>query len=502
MSNDKPSLYRLCVWKTACLLKDSYWDEVYGVDGTRNNPFLGFPTNIIQDLLDSVLNLASKTSLKVTDLYYLLTSGRIEHFKLEEILLKSDDFISIIMSLSVACQKLQSLKLDKIFFTDHYMNYNKTKGYMKRAALECVLSISPNLVTVESCIEFDLKAIRNCENLKVLKLNFLPITPLFQFLEEDYEIFWPNNSLMILEVVEDVRHFMPYMELAIVLKYCTALKEVNVDICKSLQYLHGQEMYDGTLDTKYGLQKCYLGNAFEMDGYATREGVHLATLTCPEMKDVTALVCDNDVIYAISNFPDLKRLVLQWDSVHGGDFRLGVSLALSKIGLNLKSLFLCNFYDVDFSVIAACCPLLEELSVEYLSEYCGWEESQKSFFEKLKYLNIELIIDTPEAPQGCSEKTLILLLSSCRDLVTLYLKNAACLSDSVLTNILEKNSLLKVSDAKIIDSRLSDNGVGNLITHLAALDFFCFSSSHISFEDAAEIVHMINPQIILTSEEF
>ncbi|XP_055937162.1 uncharacterized protein LOC129966674 [Argiope bruennichi] len=489
------SLYRLCILKTAWLLKNNYWSEVFDDDGCRNNPFKAVPPNIINDLLTCILQLTSSGTLKVTDLYFLLTSGRVEHFKLDDILLTSEEFVSILMSLSVSCQNLRFVTLRNVFFSDQYLSLHKTKGYMKKAALECVLSMSPRLESVESCIAFDLKAIRNCERLKVLKLNFVSKTPLYRFLEEEDGNFWPKNSLTILELFEDVRNHVPPEELMPILKYCPSLKEINTDVCRCLEFLHTYEMNTGTLDVKYSLEKCFLGNIFIQGGYATITGVHIATLTCPNMKDINVLVNDNDVVYALSNFQSLKSLVIQWESLDGGDFKVGVAAVLNKIGTNLKILHVNNFYDVNFGLIASKCPHLEELKVEFLSEYGEWEESRDSFKE-LKNLYVELI----ESQQGCSENTLLLLLSNCTELTSLQLRSAARLTDSVLASILQKNSLSKVKDVIIIDSRLSDIGVRNLIMHLHSLEYFHFSSSQILFEEAALIVHEINPLVIMRSD--
>lgn len=496
------SLYRICKWKVAWLLKNSYWDKIYDNEGRIYNPFSALPSSVIEELMDCILKLSTTGRVRVTELYHLLTSGRVENFKLYDILLTSEEFVSIFMSLSVGCQNLRFLTLHNIFFSDQYLRIHKTKSYMKKAALECVLRMAPNLESIESCVEFDLKAIKNCYNLKVLKLKFVSTTPLSNFLEEEEEEgkFSPHFNLTILEFLEDSGYQVPHLELAPFIKYCPALKEINTDICESLEHLHGHEMIDGSLNAEYNLQKCFLGNFYVPRGFATLTAVHIATLTCPNMKEVNMVVNDNNVIYALSDFENLKSLVIRWvpllnGSFDNGDFKLGLTPLLYKIGENLKILNINNFFDVNFAVIGSCCPHLEELRLKFASENSGYDPSFM-YFRELKSVYLDFI--TPEL--SYSEEALLVLLSSCTKLSALRLRTASGLTDSVLWKILNRNRLSKLKDCILVKCDLTELGVNDLIMSLKALDYFHFSSSQIRFEQAAEIVHQINPLVLMRSE--
>ncbi|GFT33653.1 uncharacterized protein NPIL_552752 [Nephila pilipes] len=229
-------LYSICKWRVAWLLKNSYWNEIYDNDGCIYNPFSALPSPVIEELMECILKLSTTGSVTVTELYHLLTSGRVENFRLYDILLTSEEFVSIFMSLSVGCQNLRFLTLQNIFFSDQYLRIHKTKSYMKKAALECVLRMAPNLESIESCVEFDLKSIKNCDNLKVLKLKFVSTSPLVNFLEDDNGSFWPHSNLTILEFFEDVGHQVSHWELATFIQYCPALKEINTDFAKMFSW--------------------------------------------------------------------------------------------------------------------------------------------------------------------------------------------------------------------------------------------------------------------------
>ncbi|GFQ99208.1 uncharacterized protein TNCT_649061 [Trichonephila clavata] len=492
-------LYRICKWKVAWLLKHSYWDKIYDNDGRIYNPFSALPSSVIEELMECIIKLSTTGRVTVTELYHLLTSGRVENFRLYDLLLTSEEFVSIFMSLSVGCQNLRFLTLHNIFFSDQYLRIHKTKSYMKKAALECVLRMAPNLESVISCVEFDLKAIQSCDNLRVLKLKFISSNSLCNFLEEEDGLFMTHHNLTILEFLEDPGYQVPLLELAAFIKYCPALKEINTDICRSLEYLHGNQMIDGSLDARYNLQKCFLGNFF-VPRAATLTAVHIATLTCPDMREVNMVVSDNNVIYALSDFENLKSLVIRWvpllnGNLDSGDFKLGLAPLLNKIGENLTFLNINNFFDVNFAIIGSCCPHIHELRLKFLSENSDYDDSFE-YFKELESLYLDLI--SPERSYG--EEALLVLLSGCTNLNALRLRTAAGLNDGVLSKILRRNNLSKLKDCILVKCDLSDRGVNNLIMSSKNLDYLHFSSSHIKFEEAAGIVHQINPLVLMRSD--
>ncbi|XP_054710586.1 uncharacterized protein LOC129220243 [Uloborus diversus] len=491
------SLYNLSLWKTAVMLKQHYWNE-FDDSNIGNNSFSYLPTSVVEDLLSCVLQITPIDSLKVSDIYHLVTSGRIKNFKLEDVVLTSEVLVSILMSLSVACQSLRSFILRNVVCSNIYTTLDSSKTYIRTAAVECVLNSASNLELVESCIAFDLKAVRNCSNLKILRLNFIPSTPLFNLLDEGDGDFCSNVSLKVLDVYEDVRHPVSSTDIAILLNYCRELTEINCDISQSLECLHTDEIYDGTLSRVYKLRKCVLGNTIMNPPFASASllSVHIATLTCPSMEELDILVNDNNTVYALSDFLNLKSLLIQWEPVSGGEFKIGVEPLLEKIGENLKVLHVLNFFQVDFAAIGKSCPNLETLKVEYQTECSSVSGSSCSIFSNLRSLSIESM----EGEYGVKESSLLLLLSNCKNLTTLCIQYAECLNDRVLREVLSKNPLSKVKDATILDCSLTGEGVRNLVNHLKMLEFFHFSSSAIIIEEAASIVHEINPHVIIRSD--
>ncbi|GFU31106.1 uncharacterized protein NPIL_259691 [Nephila pilipes] len=448
------SLYSICLRNVVKLLKNLYWIEIYDIDSCMHNPFSDLPSFVVQELMDCILKFSTSLSITVTELYPLLTSGRIENFKLNDILMTSEQFVSIFICLSSGCQNLRILTLRNVFFSGEF-----TAKSEKKAALECVLGMASNLESIESCVEFDLNVIKKSDNLKVLKLNFVCSNPVYHFLEEIDGHFLSRSKLMILEFFEDERHLISPLDLIPILQYCPTLKEINIDIDRTLELLHEDEMLKGNLSARYNLQKCFLGNAFVEGGFATLPAIRIATLTCPDMKEVNVLVNDNEAIYALRDFDNLESLLIQWELLDGGDFKLGVVPLLKRIGENLKYLNINNFYDVDFAAIGFFCPHLENLKCEFLSE-CGDYDDSLEYFKELKYLFLEIM----ESKRNCSEQALMVLLSSCTNLIELHIGSVEALTDDVLKKILQKNSFSKLEQFLITDCSTSEEVLRNLLT--------------------------------------
>lgn len=493
MAKSVSSLYKICLESVARFLKSNVWNISYEFCDSFDNPFDRMPSVIIDELITCVARLSVSSLLKNTDLYHLIATGRVRNFKLEDIGIKSDDILSILMHLSSKCQNLISIKLKNVFCSNNYAGALE-KTSMKSNALECVLSLAPRLESVESCIEFNLKSLRNAERLKQLKLNFVPKMQLFDFLEEANEQFWPNSSLRVLEVFEDVRHPLSYLDIAVILRYCTELVEINCDISRSLEYLHAEELYNGTLAAQYKLEKCHMGSIFleVPDAAVTRDGVYIASLTCPFLKEIEVLVHDDGAIHALCDFPNLHSLLLQWEALTAGYFEIGTTSLLEKVGPNLKMLHIVNFSNVDFSLIGILCPNLEELRVEYTTERNS-EEFSPSSFQHVSILHIETIDDS-----YCQSASLIGLLSNCTELKLLSIQPAQGFTDASLDEILKRNSLSNLKEARIYNCSLSAAGVQECAARLTSLEYFEISSSEISFDEIVAIVHEINPQIIMS----
>ncbi|GFQ95966.1 uncharacterized protein TNCT_611911 [Trichonephila clavata] len=464
------SLYNICKWEVAYLLKNLYWIEICDNDAGIHNPFSDLPTLVIQELMDFILKLLITKGVRVTELYPLLTSGRLENFRLCDVILTSEEFVSIFSCLALGCGNLRYLTLRNVFFSGEFSG----KSYEKKAALECILSMTPNIELIESCVEFDLKVIQKCNNLKVLKLNFVSSAPVYSFLEQVNRYFLPHSELRVLEFFEDERHRISHLDLIPILHCCPTLKEINTDISRTLELLHRDEMVNGTLNAKYNLQKCFLGNSFVEDGFATLTAVRIAALTCPDMKEVNILVSDTETIYALSDFKNLETLLIQWELLDGGDFNLGIVPLLKERGEKLKSLQINNFYAVDFAAVGLYCPHVESLKFEFWSENGEYDDSL-GYFRELKYLFLELM----ESDQYCSEKALMVLLSSCTNLIELQIRNVKALSGSVLKKILQRNPLSNIKKCIISDCNLSEEDSRDLLASWEALRHiqFEFSSS-------------------------
>ncbi|XP_042896880.1 uncharacterized protein [Parasteatoda tepidariorum] len=485
------SLYRTCIWKIATLIKKGYWSISSG--SQDDNPFSFLPPEIINEITSTVIQISTPNGVKVTDLYCLLTSGRLERLVLDDILLSTEELISILMSLSVACQNLKTLTFRNVNCTDPYSA--NAKVFKPGNALECLLGISPQIESLESCIRFNVEVINRCDKLKFLNLNFVSEKPVCRFIL-NCGYYEPNHSLKSLSVFEDYRNPVPFCDLVPVLKYCKELVYIKADISRPLEFLHIEELYDGSLTTQYKLQRCYLGNPYFDNGAVSSVAMHIATLTCPEMKEIDVLANDNEAIFALSDFKNLNSLLVQWEEPNGGNFQLGVQLLLEKIGVNLKKLHVINFYYVDWAVIAKYCTQLEILKVEFFNEIQSYERPTVC----LQYLT-SLYIELLDPDFYCHKETLIMLLSSCTELKHLRIDGARNLCDHTLNKILAKNNLSKLVEALLFECSLTENGIRNLISSLSSLEFFQFSSTLIDFEDAANIVHEINPHILLMSEE-
>lgn len=498
MTNKELSLYKICLENIAQLLKSTYWNVInYDFVDADYNPFAQLPSTIIDDLITQVTLLSESVPLKHTDLYHLISTGRVGNFKLEDLHVSCDDLLYILMQLSSKCQNLTLIKLKNVVCSDTFSESTRMSS-MRRDALECVLTMAPKLKYVESCIPFSLKSLKNSLFLETLKLNFVPETHLFEFLEEVDGQFWPNNSLKTLEVFEDVRHPFSYLDIAVILRYCVSLVEINCDVSKSLEYLHAEEFYSGSINTMYKLEKCCFGSIYldMQDAAVSREAVYIAAATCKSLKEIEVLVKDPLAIYGLRDFSNLSSLLLQWEDINSGNFVLGVESLLEAIGPQLNVLHLVNFCNIDFSVIGLHCPNLEELRVEYTGDDNHHEFSSTSF-QKLISLHVENLNS-----YGCHASSLLGLVSNSTNLKFLTLQSADALTDSVLQSILDKNSLSNLKEARIYNCKLTAVGIRNLASHLKSLEYLELSSSVISFDLAVSIIHEINPQVIMSYVTF
>ncbi|KAG8187505.1 hypothetical protein JTE90_022898 [Oedothorax gibbosus] len=489
LAHKMDSLYNICVSQTAGLLKSHHWKGVTE-DFQPVNHFSSMPSTIVDDLFAYVVDMLPHP-VEVSDVHLLLSSGRLQHFKLEHVLITREVFITMLMNLSSASKELRSLVLRKLAFSNPY-TIDPIKRHLVSGTIECLVRMSPHLELLESCIAFNLKSIRNSEHLKVLKVNFVPETPLSNFLIVDGD-FWSNHTLSVIEVYQDIRNPVHYLESMHILKYCKALTNLNIDISCCLEYMHTEEMDNGTLDTQYKLQKCFLGS--ESNGPATITALHIATLTCPFIKEVDILASDNHVIYGLRDFENLSNLLVQWESPNGGNFQLGIQMLLETMGKKLKTLHLLNFFTVDFAALALNAPALEELKVEYLSEYCGQHGTHNpaECFTNLK----NLILENTDSNISVSENTIVMLLSSCPQLTNLSLFPATHLNDAVLSKVLAKNTLSNVKELALADCALTGEGIKLLAENLRNLRVFDLSSSEIDFEEAAAIVHSLNVEVVM-----
>lgn len=475
----------MCLEKTALMLKNSYWNLVF-VD----NPFIFLPSSIVDSLIVQVTRMSLSLPLECTDLSLLLMSGRVRNFVLEDVLVDSDTLEDIFMCLTGSCQNLIKIKLKNV-----YCNASrKVDPNRRKQALNSLLSMALNLKYVESCLEFDLCTLQNCIFLEKLVINFPFKGDLFDMLPVDMV---PSTSLKYLEVYEDVRHPLSFLDVATILKFCSELVDINCDVSKSLEYLHSEEYYDGTLTTKYKLERCYLGNIFLQEEQApvSRDEVYIATLTCPNLKDISVLVNDDRAVYALSDFEHVTTLLLQWESLQGGDYTFGVQALLEKpeFGANLTCLHLIHFSSIDFSSIGMCCPNVEVLRVEYLSE-SNRNRFLSTSFQKLGNLHLENIDDG-----DCQVSTLVGILSYATNLKYLTVQSAGSLRDQVLAEILEKNSLSKLKEFRLSNCILSFHGIRNLASNLSCLEYLELSTTEINLDEAAAAIHEINPQVILSS---
>lgn len=491
-------MYKICLENTANLLKSMFWDITYEFDNSYENPLDVLPSAIIDELIISVARLSVTSPLKNMDLYHLIATGRVKSFQLEDISLSADDIMYILMQLSSKCEKLISIKLKNIFCSNTFADSSNERISMRSNALECVLNLALKLESVESCIEFNLNSVRNARHLKQLRLNFVPKSQLFDFLDEENGQILPNFSLKVLDVFEDVRHPLSYLDIAVILRYCNELVEINCDVSRSLEYLHAEELYHGILSTQYKLEKCNLGSIFldQQDAAVSATAVYIASLTCPSLKEIDVLVGDDQAVYALSDFLNLTSLLLQWEALVCGSFQTGVHSLLEKIGFKLRTLHIVNFRSVDFSAIGMFCPNLEELRLEYTTE-CNKYEFSPTAFQKVTNLHIETIDDT-----FCQPSSLVGLVSNCTQLKLMTIQPAEGLSDPVLQDILKKNDLSTLKEARIYRCSLSPIGIHNLASSLTSLEYLEISSTLVLFDEIGTIVHEINPQVIISCVTF
>lgn len=494
------SLLKLSILKIAELLKKCYWSlaasqSIYLSD---ENPFMTLPVNILEDILSTVIQLTPTGTLSIKDLFPVISTGRLRHFRLEEIFLPTEELVGILTALSAFGQKLVSVVLKKIYCTDYYATLHDPKMKPLRAsAVECLLTMAPSLEYIHIDMEFDLKTIQKVGSLKRIELNFVPKGQLYDMLPQtDDSLFIPNETITHLSIFEGPRNCIPPEQIAFLLKYCPQLLYLENSIASALEYLHSEELFCGSLSKTYKLEKCTLGNVNLSPDQAAASvtAIHIATITCPYVKEVDVLVDDHQAITALCDFKKLHSLLIQWAHATPGDFRLGLQLLLNDIGMQLKTLHILNFCNVDFAAIATLCPSLEHLKIEYDSEVHMYDHPETCFLN-LEALQVECLHDG-----GIKAESLKLLLRNCSQLQTLSVDNVNSLTDSTLKEIVKSNSLSKLKEVMIVGSALTEEGLSCFVSSCQSLEYFNFSSSKISFDMAASIIHSINPFIIVCSD--
>lgn len=488
MSGKIATLYEMCLEEAAHLCKTSYWNASFPFG---YNPFSYMPAFIIDALVVKVSKSTAFKSLESSDLRLLLTSGRVENFILEDVNVTGDTLQEVLLDLSTACKKLEKICLRNVFINIvHRANF-----HMQTHTLNILLSEARNVKEIESCLEFNLEVLSNSTKLQKLILNFPVVrNNIFDFLEINGQLM-PNTSLKLLEIFENPRRPISYIDIAVVLRYCTELTEISCDIARSLQYLHGEELFNGTISVRYKLKRCCMGTMNFKSAAATRDEVYIASLTCPDLEDLCLLVNDDQAIYALSEFCKIKFLLLQWEKMDFGDYSLGVQLLLEKpeFGSNLTSLFIVNFTNIDFSSIGICCPNLDVLKVEYDYENNRNEFSPTSF-KKLKQLCLENVEDL-----NCQTDTLVGILSNATELKSIVIYCAGRLTDGVLNDILKQNSLSKVTNLRLSKCVLTIDGIRKLVSSLKALEYFDLNKTSLDVDEIAHEIHEINPRVIISS---
>ncbi|CAN8004258.1 unnamed protein product [Ixodes pacificus] len=472
-------------------------------DNNGHNPFCRFPSNLVEELVETVIQLSPKARDKLTpdvcaeDLHVLLCSGRLRHFSLWDVEMHSRDFSSALKQMANHSGLLREIEIDGV--------------YVRGKRPETILRSFENIG----------RLLRSAPQLQVLKLGLSSrsLVDLLQLsdLEElsltydchveldEVVTLWERTGGVLLPRLRSF-YYGDYFSsassrtVAHLLQHCPLLVDLRADAAGALLAIHEKQFHrDGRLDTRYRLQKTVLGSYI----YGTKEDaagpsplcVQIATTTCPQLVDLDIYVDSHDSILSLTEFSHLQYLKIMWvNSKVAGCFETSTLSLLHEVGCQLLELCLHSFVKVDLNAVTSLCPSLEAFGLIQ----CRTVANHGPVSEPFSKLSKLRFIPPAEYPDIQAEDDLVCLLCSCYDLTSFV---ADVVTDNFLflvERLLSVNSFPRLQLVGMYCQQPTPSLRDGLLTFLAA----CSSLKYIVVADSdiSELALQANPSLIVRYE--
>ncbi|GBM74422.1 hypothetical protein AVEN_39215-1 [Araneus ventricosus] len=480
------SLYKSCLRKIATNLRDGIYKSCH------ENPFSVMPSKIVYDLMSAALDYQCENGFRANDLEQLLTSGKLRELKISY--MSEKDLITILQAISQVlnflksgCQNLEILYLP--WFMQCYKAWLRSEVSVARTrsevfaarlrseiseALGNLLANTPNLKDLHSGFSFDLKALRNCQELRRLRLHFEPQQHWYEFLPKEKDRFQTHKCLEFFTVCQYEAIFpnAPYDDVVIILRHCPKLTSLGfIESSGALSQLHRM----GISASELKLRHCYWreeeGDGAENPSQPPDHGLHLvgeAVQNHPTIEELDFHRCCLRSIPCLANLRNLVYLNITFAANISGD---AFNDTLQAIGPQLKHLSFHTASPMDLSLLLQNCHNMESLKITG-DKFTGFANPAVSL-PNLQRLALNYMRD--------NGRRVFRLLSDCNKLTELFLLDASYFDDETLHHFLEMNSLSNLQVAFLPRCGLTDQGFRELLLNAPQMERVRISSSGFGF---------------------
>ncbi|XP_077558949.1 uncharacterized protein LOC144174245 isoform X3 [Haemaphysalis longicornis] len=430
--DDCVTLKARCLRKVVLLIMTARKPPDDGGRSPESNPFHCFPSDLVEDLIETVIQMSPRARDKLTpdvrvdDLSMLLRSGRVRSFSLWDVEMHSHDFSSALRQLSepAASALLQEVEIDGV-----YVRGRRPESILR--SLENVARLlrspaGPRLRALKLGLSgrslLDLGSLENLEELSLTYDCHRELDELVAQAEKTEDTLWPRLRCFS---YGDYFSGVSKRTASYLLSHCTQLAELRADISAALLELHEEQfLQEARLACRYRLQKTALGSF--VYGSDQRQGeqsakepetcgpsplcVQIASVACPKLVDLDMYVDSHESVMALAEFSHLRYLKLMWvSSSQVGCFETSALGLLHEVGCQLAELCLHSFVRVDLNAVAFLCPSLEAFGLIQCRTVANHVPVSRPFasLSKVRF------IPPPDYPCIQAEDDLCCVLGSC-----------------------------------------------------------------------------------------
>ncbi|XP_077520466.1 uncharacterized protein LOC144130415 [Amblyomma americanum] len=404
------------------------------------NPFRCFPSDLVEDLIETVIQMSPRARDKVTpdvcadDLTLLLRSGRVRCFSLWDLEMHSRDFSAVLRQLSDhrdASALLQEVEIDGVYVRgrrpESILRSLENVGRLLRSAAGTKLRALRLGLSGRSLL--DLSALESLEELSLTYDCHRELDDLIAQAEKTGDPLWPRLRRFS---YGDYFSSATRRTVSYLLCHSTQLMELRADVSGALLELHEEQfLQESRLACRYRLQKTALGSFVYGSDQQRQQPkkdldicgpsplcVQIATAVCPHLVDLDMYVDCHESVLALAEFSHLCYLKLMWVSTKlAGCFETSTLSLLHEVGCQLVELCLHSFVKVDLNAVAFLCPSLEAFGLIQ----CRTVSNHVPVSQPFAGLAKVRFIPPPDYPAIQAEDDLCCVLGSCSTLKSFVL---------------------------------------------------------------------------------